>query len=69
MKTMVQKAGIQNDRFLDIYDENSKFCKCYKLSLTCLLLSDFKLFFTLFIAPFVQFVYQMLHKNISAPMK
>ena len=56
---------------LDWYLMNTGKLKCYELYallLTCCW-EIFKLLFTLFIAPFVLFVYQRQHEKISAPVK
>ena len=51
---LIGMASLSNRHLtLLIYDEDSKYCKFYKLSIV---VERFKLFFTLFIAPLVQFV-------------
>ena len=52
-------------------DEHSKFYKSDKFSFefSCCCASLNILIFTHFIAPFVKYVYEILHEKISVPMK
>ena len=67
----LKKKGYSASIINDLVFVNTGKLKCYELYallLTCCW-EIFKLLFTLFIAPFVLFVYQRQHEKISAPMK